>query len=559
LKIPALSSALIKNSLLAMVVGLLQASAFPKIGIDWVGWVAPGLLFILGLGQNTGGKAFRIGYCAGLAHYLLSLYWLLLIPLPVKAILAWLAVSAILALYSGCWTWLCWKTFPKLQLQPHGKSSDLREGSSYSSLLGYLNSITWRQRALWTFTCACAWVAIEMAITRLLTGFPWNLLGASQYRHLELIQIASLTGVYGVSFLIVWVSVSLAVAVSRACRDKAGFQRCALDLALPTIILGMVIGFGMYRLSRPEPTGRELKLALIQPSIPQLILWDESEKSNRFNKLVALSQEAAASHPDVLVWPEAALPNTFTRFNLRTYGAITNLVVPNHLWMIFGADDAEPKKDPRRTSDADFFNSAFLVDPNGQLLTRYHKRRLVMFGEYLPLARWFPFLKYLRRFEGGFTAGEAPVPFQLTGLGAKISVLICFEDVFPHLARESVSEDTDFMINLTNNGWFRESAAQWQHAVSALFRAVENGLPLVRCTNNGLTCWIDAYGRLHEVYFEGTRDIYGAGFKLVTVPLRANGKNQPLTVYHRYGDWFGWACLAMTVLCLLNPWIRKRL
>jgi apolipoprotein N-acyltransferase len=558
LKKPALPFELITTSLLAIGAGLLQASAFPKIHIDWLAWLAPGLLLILALGQKTAGKAFRIGYCAGLAHYLLSLYWLLLIPLPVKAIMAWLAVSAILALYHACWTWLCWRAFPRPQTQL--KPSDPQEVSRGSSVPGYLDSTRWRERSLWAFACACTWVAIEMGITRLLTGFPWNLLGSSQYRHLALIQIASLTGLYGVSFLVVWVSVSLAMAVSRAWKAKAIFQSCALDLALPALVLGVVIGFGMYRLSRPEPTGRELKLklALIQPSIPQLIIWDESEKSNRFSKLVALSEQAAAARPDVLVWPEAALPNTFTRFNLRTYGAITNLVVPNHLWMIFGADDAEPKKDPRKTGDADFFNSAFLVDPNGQLLTRYHKRRLVMFGEYLPLARWFPFLKYLRRVEGGFTPGEAPVPFELTTLGAKISVLICFEDVFPQLTRNSVSEETDFMINLTNNGWFRESAAQWQHAISALFRAVENGLPLVRCTNNGLTCWIDAKGRLHEVYFAGTRDIYGPGFKLVTIPLRANGKNQPLTVYHKYGDWFGWSCVAMTVLGLLNPWLRKR-
>src|SRR6185436_17014292 len=113
-----------------------------------------------------------------------------------------------------------------------------------------------------------------------------------------------------------------------------------------------------------------------------------------------------------------------------------------------------------------------------------------------------------------------------------ISVLICAEDVFPHLVRQYVEPGTDFDLNLTNNGWFGKSAAQWQHAVSALFRAVENGVPLVRCTNNGLTCWIDARGRLHEVYFPGTRDIYGPGFKLVTVPLRADGKSRPLTVYH---------------------------
>lgn len=539
-----------------MGVGLLQAAAFPKIGLSWLAWLAPGLLLVLSSGQKTGAKACWIGYCSGLAHYLLSLYWLLLIPLPIKAVAAWLAVSGVLALYTGCWTWICWRTFPASRIGKHEVQELLPD--NISSFLDHFRVINRRQLAIWALICASGWVAIEMGITRILTGFPWNLLGASQYRQLALIQVASLAGVYGVSFLVVWVSISLAMAVSRSwCSKQKALLACAIELALPAAVLAAVIGFGLERLSNPEFAERELKLALVQPSIPQLTIWDSQEKSNRFSKLVALSQEAAASRPDLLVWPEAAMPNTFTRFNRRTYDTITNLVVPNHLWMIFGADDAEPKKDPGKTGDADFFNSAFLVDPTGQLLTRYHKRRLVMFGEYLPLARWFPFLKYIRRVEGGFTAGETPVPFKLPNLGANIAVLICFEDVFPQLARDTVSEDTDFMLNLTNNGWFRESAAQWQHAISALFRAVENGLPLVRCTNNGLTCWIDARGRLHEIYFPDSRDIYGPGFKLVTIPLRAHGKNQPLTVYHRYGDWFGWTCVAGTALYLLNRLLRR--
>ena len=130
-------------------------------------------------------------------------------------------------------------------------------------------------------------------------------------------------------------------------------------------------------------------------------------------------------------------------------------------------------------------------------MARYIKRKLVIFGEYVPLADWLPFLKYLTPIQGGFTPGRRPVSFPLPGLRAKTSVLICFEDIFPHLVREHVDDDTDFLVNLTNNGWFGESAAQWQHAANAVFRAVENGLPLVRCANNGLTCWVDATMYIH--------------------------------------------------------------
>ena len=186
----------------------------------------------------------------------------------------------------------------------------------------------------------------------------------------------------------------------------------------------------------------------------------------------------------------------------------------------------------------------------------YQKRRLVIFGEYVPLSRWLPFLKDFTGVQGEFTPGKRPVPFLLPDLKVKTSVLICFEDIFPHLTREYVEEDTDFLLNLTNNGWFGESAAQWQHAASAVFRAVENGLPLVRCANNGLTCWVDPQGRMNEVYFPGTKDIYGVGCKIIRVPVLAGQKRAP-TLYRRYGDWFGWGCVGFSVLIVAARLARR--
>jgi apolipoprotein N-acyltransferase len=191
------------------------------------------------------------------------------------------------------------------------------------------------------------------------------------------------------------------------------------------------------------------------------------------------------------------------------------------------------------------------------VVATYRKRRLVIFGEYVPLARWLPFLRRFTGVGGDFTPGAEFVPFQLSDLKVKTSVLICFEDVFPHSAREHVEADTDFLLNLTNNGWFGESAAQWQHAASAVFRAVENGLPLVRCANNGLTCWVDAVGRLNEVFFPGSSDVYGAGFKIAHVPLLA-GQQRPPTCYRRHGDWFGWTCAGFAVLTLGRRCLGQR-
>ncbi|MGN6385961.1 MAG: nitrilase-related carbon-nitrogen hydrolase, partial [Verrucomicrobiota bacterium] len=136
--------------------------------------------------------------------------------------------------------------------------------------------------------------------------------------------------------------------------------------------------------------------------------------------------------------------------------------------------------------------------------------------------------------------------------GITVSVLICFEDTFPHIAREYVNEDTDFLVNLTNNGWFGESAAQWQHAATAAFRAIENRVPLVRCANNGLTCWVDEIGRLHNVYYPGTTDIYGAGFKTVLIPVLTPGEKRVLSFYTRHGDLFGWGCVILSILEFLR-------
>ena len=163
----------------------------------------------------------------------------------------------------------------------------------------------------WALLCACAWVAMEMGAARILTGFPWNLLGASQYKILPLIQIASVTGVYGISCLLVWVSVSLACVALVAWRQRSAFLRASVTgLIVPLAVLFAVTAFGFRQLSLPPPKGRELKVALVQPSIPQFVIWDPAEKTNRFKKLVALSEEALAQQPDLLVWPEAALPNT---------------------------------------------------------------------------------------------------------------------------------------------------------------------------------------------------------------------------------------------------------
>lgn len=518
----------------ALAAGLLWAAAFPQFGLAGLAFIAPGALLAAALGTD-GRRAFRLGYAAGLAHYLAALHWLLHIPVHKLApFTGWIALAAFLALFPACWVWLCWRCFPVPLDRP-------APGQAPGPALRRFAATSWPQRLAWTLACAALWVAWEMIQARIFTGFPWNLLGSSQYRQLPLIQITSVTGIYGVSFLAAWVSVCLLSSAALLAGGSRDARLWKSDLALPLLVGVSLLAWGVRAALRPLDTGTPVKLALIQPSIPQRWIWDEQESSRRFAQLLELSARALADKPDVVVWPEAAVPR-MARWDADLSQAITNFARRHGVWMVIGSDDAEPARRPAPGREYEVSNAAFLVSPEGRFLARYRKQRLVIFGEYIPFARWLPFLERWTGM-GSFTPGDGPVPFDLPGLRCRVAPLICFEDIFPHGVRQHVEEDTDFLLNLTNNGWFGESAAQWQHAAAAVFRAVENGLPLVRCANNGLTCWVDAQGRLHQVYFPGTTDVYGAGFKTVEVPRRAAGP-RPATPYRRHGDVFGWTCVA---------------
>ncbi len=228
------------------------------------------------------------------------------------------------------------------------------------------------------------------------------------------------------------------------------------------------------------------------------------------------------------------------------YIAITNLIRPHKVWLIFNAEDAVWRPEAKNRDDFDVYNAAYLVNPEGRIAAVYHKQKLVVFGEYIPLMYWLPFIKWFTPITGSFASGERPVPFEFERWGerprepfgqtndippsgspgvsshqkVKTSTLICFEDMFPELAREYVQDDTDFLVNLTNDGWFGDSAEQWQHMAGGVFRAVENGVPLVRCCNNGVTCWIDATGRVRDVLKDQNGSVYGIGAMTIEVPLR---------------------------------------
>ena len=534
--------------LLAAGAGLLLAAAFPKIGVAGFAWAAPALLLFAAHGKNSG-DAFRAGYVGGIVFWLASLYWLLLIPVAGLPILGWFALSAFMAIYFGIWTWL---------------------------LSGKIGTGSWAQRNLWSLAGAAAWVALEIFRSYFLGGFPWNLLGTSQYRLTPLIQIASVTGVYGVSFLVVWVSLAMFSAVRAIFSKPDSRFAWQPEAFLPLLVVAILFAVGCFQMRTPPSANASqppLRITLIQPSVPQNLIWDPGANSNRFVQLLALTEHVLTNRTDLLIWPEAALPE----FDEASYAAITNLVRQHHVWMMFNADDTVWHADAKSPADYDDFNAAFLIAPDGKVAGVYHKRKLVIFGEYIPLVRWLPFVKWFTPIQGGYEAGKEPVQFQMDwwpsakapgepqielSNGSTMSrqmvnaaPLICFEDMFPQTARGSVRDDIDFLVNLTNDGWFGEGAEQWQQAAAGVFRAVENGVPLVRCCNNGVTCWIDAHGQLRQIFKDQTGGIYGVGAMTFELPLP--GEKSAPTFYHRHGDWFGWSCAGVTVVLIFVRLSRR--
>ncbi len=533
----------------AVLAGGVWSLAFPHPSFALAGWLTPALLLALSHAPRPT-RILALGYVAGLTHYLTSLYWVLHIPYPPGAITGWLALSCYCALYPAIWVWFCWMIFPA------------QDASGLAEAWLRLRRMPLKHRMLWPLQCGLAWVALEWLRGWMLTGFPWNLLANSQIEIIPLALFASITGVLGVSLVVAWCSVGMLAATTGSAHLK-GVARCKRIVtdaapALGFLTLALTVSW-LYTNSRElqvVPRGK-LRIAMVQPSIPQQVIWDsygdEKKAIERWEQLKKLTLEANSTKPDIIIWPEASAPLSARRMPDESVHVepveelAQNLGTP----MIIGADEAVVEIREGQMFPSAARNSCFLLDANGKISAGYGKRHLVMFGEYVPFEKWFPFLKKLAPV-GTFTPGDGPKVFDL-GM-AKAAPIICFEDVVFPLVRKTATDEVDFLINLTNDGWFGKSNQQWQHARTAAFRAIETGRPLVRCTNNGLTCWVDRFGRIHKL---GEADIYALGIRVAEIPLvdHANGR---ATIYQRTGDWLGWGCvIAFGLMFVCRFWPKN--
>jgi apolipoprotein N-acyltransferase len=386
----------------------------------------------------------------------------------------------------------------------------------------------WGDRGLWVFPAA--WVGVELARAHLFTGFPWVLLGYSQVTVLPVAQVVSLGGVYALSALVASTSVALAgLATWRARREAA-----VAALAVAIAIAGSSV-WGRARMAADEltRTGAPLRVGLVQGNIEQEKKWDPAYGSEILASYVTLSRLSAERGARLVVWPESATPFFFEE---EPAGArvIRELAGETGVWLLFGSDQVERGTPPH------YYNSAFLLSPDGRTAATYRKMQLVPFGEYVPLRQVLFFASPLVEGVAGFAPGLEMVVLPMDEV--PISTAICYEIVFPHLTREAVLAGSQLLSTITNDGWYGWSSAPHQHFEQAAMRAIEQGRYLVRAANTGITGIVDPYGRVvaRTALFETTT---------VEGDVRLL---DGLTVYGRIGDSFAWAMAALSLLALFS-------
>jgi len=341
------------------------------------------------------------------------------------------------------------------------------------------------------------WVVLEWTRTWFLTGFPWLPLAASQWTMVSMLQIAAYTGAGGISFVVIAVNIGFAAYAHRLFREGAkGFNKrsqeffLALFLVLACFCLHMQTAFKRARFTVPLA-----RVAFVQPYIPQAVKWDESKAPAIMQTIEDYTLRAAATRPDLILWPEAVTPFA-VKGQPEMQRWTENLVARAGVPVLLGSVAFEKTEAPEPV----WTNGAFLVDPLRGLESRgYAKRHLVPFGEYVPLRS---LLGWLHRFtdvgEGDFKAGTEPSPITINLAASSFTVgpLICYEDVFPKMARDSALAGADVLAVVTNDAWYGEGAAAYQHAAHAVLRAVETRRPVLRCGNGGWSGWIDEFGNI---------------------------------------------------------------
>jgi apolipoprotein N-acyltransferase len=423
--------------------------------------------------------------------------------------------------------------------------------SCYLALFCVIISRFWKQREiLVVWVGPLLWVGLDFVRSFLFSGFPWQDLGYSQYKALLLIQTADLTGHFGITFHIVLVNSVTALLVvlwfANRSADQAAqpvltlrLRRAWFYAILPALCL--ILGVLAYNVLRYRQVSQviagspTMKIAVVQGNIEQDQKWSPSMRLETIDIYTRLSEQAISQKdgpPALLVWPETALP--FLINDNPYYRRLKNdLITKQKIWLLSGAPFYKEAEDKKLQQERDIlsYNSAYLFTPEGEIGGRYDKQHLVPFGEYVPLNEYLPLPGPLVENIGNFTSGKPGRP--LPCRDAAIGVLICFESIFPELARDWTASGANLLVNITNDAWFGRSSAPWQHLSMSVFRAVENRRSLARSANTGVSAAVDPLGRIIAI-----SPLFQPFYLMADVPLL-----QTKTVFVSFGHYFGLLCL----------------
>jgi apolipoprotein N-acyltransferase len=515
----------VRLTLLAATTGILLPYCFPKYDLGLLAWVALIPLHIALDGVSRRTQAFWLGWFAGIIGSTGIMSWVVTAMNTygkVPVVFSY-GIMLLLTAYLGLYVAL------------------------YSAGVVWFRMLVPRYGL---FAAPCLWVTLELLRTYLFSGLPWSLLGYSQYRQLDLIQVADHLGVYGVSFLIVLTNVALAELSLWVMPLFRGFRPARLPWELVTTA-AMLVGLSwtystsLIASEAVERPKASLRVGVVQPNIDQAIKWDQAYRDETLRRYDRLT-ESFGYGTDLVVWPEAATPFIFERepvYQLQLVAMANRASAP----LLFGS--------PAIRFDTDrkpfLLNSAYLLSPDGQLLGRYDKQHLVPFGEYIPLkSSVLFFLEKLVEGIGDFQAGPGPtvLSFQLkepNGGGparrVKLGVVICYEVIFPDLVRRMATGGAEFLVTITNDAWFGDSSAPSQHFSMVVFRSVENHLAFARAANTGISGFIDPFGRIIQASPVFTETALQA-----EIPVR-----QTRTFYSRHGDVFAYGCMLISLLFCL--------
>jgi apolipoprotein N-acyltransferase len=512
----------IKTTGIAILSGLLLTASFPKVDLNWLAWVAlvPQLWI---LKDVHSGEAFRRGMVFGLSHFVSLLYWL--VPTMVTyGHLPFILSIGILFLFAAILSLV------------------------FIAPAMYGISLVGRTPARILFFFPLFWVGTEFLRSFLFTGFPWELLGYSQYQQLHLIQLSDIFGVYGLSGVIAFANAALLLGTLAVAGQSWRGQAVKLRLVLGSTTAAAVLvaaawGYGDLRIAQIDRLGAQapkMRVAVIQGNIEQSQKWDPAFQIATIEKYIRLTLSTRPQAPDLIVWPESAAPFYFLAEVPPTRMVMQGIKAAGAHFLI-GAPSFE-----LRGKQADYFNSAYLVGPGGEVLGKYDKAHLVPYGEYTPFKEYLPFLGKIVEHVGDFKPGLKGQTLEMQG--RKLGIQICYEIIFPGLARAMVQNGARLLITITNDAWYGTTAGPYQHFSLAVLRAVENRRSLARAANTGISGFVDPAGRV-----------------LAPTPLMEEEtvvRELPLldtaTVYNRFGDVLGTACLGISLVAAIRAWLLAR-